>query len=522
MQIRIDKWRVLLLVLVTFFFCLFSLLGLWRHWGYMTSINDLGSFDQVAWMASRGHSLVNTSVLGTPMNWLGFHFQPILFAFVLLYKITPSVNWFVFAQAGALALSAWPIYLIAEQVTDSGKAAFIWSMAYLCNPFLLNAAAWDFHPVTIAVPFMALGLLAVVRKQVGLLVVASIILLACKEHMGLAVAGLGLLYGIQNRAWTTGLSLFLAGIAAFVLIVAVVMPSYSLTGQHLMFGENIGQLGRYSWLGGSPAEVIERAVLEPMHIIRGIVTLGGIDYIFLLLVPFVFLSLGGVVWLLPAAADLLANLLAAHILPRSLFSYHSVPLIPILAVAAIHGSCRLVRAVKNIDSIKPSYYVLIISLILGYGFAPLPLYRSANFWRANHFITTSDQEVSTIRGIISSGSVSAQANIGAHFSQREFIYYYPNNVNEADYVILRLESPTQRLLPYEMGITGTLFHHLITEPADYLDSVRDLLDDKQFDIVFWKDPWLVLQRGEATMENVPQVLGKIETLREEWLEPTPQ
>jgi len=482
----------------------------------MTSINDLGSFDQVAWMASRGHSLVNTSVLGTPMNWLGFHFQPILFAFVLLYKITPSVNWFVFAQAGALALSAWPIYLIAEQVTDSGKAAFIWSMAYLCNPFLLNAAAWDFHPVTIAVPFMALGLLAVVRKQVGLLVVASIILLACKEHMGLAVAGLGLLYGIQNRAWTTGLSLFLAGIAAFVLIVAVVMPSYSLTGQHLMFGENIGQLGRYSWLGGSPAEVIERAVLEPMHIIRGIVTLGGIDYIFLLLVPFVFLSLGGVVWLLPAAADLLANFISANSMPRNIYSYHSVPLIPILAVAAIHGSCKLARTARTINPVKLSYIVLLVSLTLGYGCAPLPLYGSENYWKADHLTVEHDPKVANIRELIGGESASVQSNVGTHFSQRPLIYRYPQKVGKTEFIILRLESPTRRLLPYNTAIIATLAHHLMMDPSEYLDSVKSLLTDNLYGVVFWQDPWLVLQKGKGTGNLNALITDKLEFLRGKW------
>jgi len=229
MKIKTDRWQVLLLLAVTFFFCLFTLLGLLRHSDYLTSINDLGSFDQVVWMASNGHSLINTSVLSMPMNWLGFHFQPILFVFVLLYKIAPSINWFVFAQSGALAIAAWPVFLIAKRVTASGKTALMWTLAYLFNPFLLNAAAWDFHPVTIAVPFLALGLLAVERKQITLLVIVSVILLACKEHMGLAVAGLGLLYGVRNRSWTAGFSLCMLGIVGFGLIISVIMPSYSLT-----------------------------------------------------------------------------------------------------------------------------------------------------------------------------------------------------------------------------------------------------------------------------------------------------
>ena len=469
-------------------------------------------------MASKGYSLVNTSVLSMPINWLGFHFQPILFAFVLLYKITPTVNWFVFAQGAALAVSAWPIFLIAERVTASGKTAFMWSLAYLCNPFLLNAAAWDFHPVSIAVPFLALGLLAVEQKQVSLLLFVSIILLACKEHMGLAVAGLGLLYGIRNRTWPMGVGLFIAGIAAFVIIIIFVMPSYSLSGQHMMLSENMGQLSRYSWLGGSPAEIIKRIIMEPVTVSQEVfVGMGGFRYLFQLLVPFLFLSLGGILWVLPAAADLLVNLLSANPMPRSIFSYHSATLIPVLAVAAIQGSYRLSHSIRRLDNLILSYFVLIISLILGYGFAPLPLHGSLNYWKANHFPSTHDPTVSNIQSIIYNGSVSVQANIGAHFTQRGLIYHYPQKVGESDFIILRLESPTQRIRPYDSTVVATLAHHIMMNTPEYLDSVRDLLIDEQYSIVFWQDPWLVLQRGEATEANVAQVLDKIEILREEWL-----
>ena len=522
MQVHIDIWRALLLVFVVLFFCLFSLLGLWRHWGYLTSINDLGAFDQVVWMASKGHSLVNTSIFGTPMHWLGFHFQPILSVFVLLYKITPTVNWFVLAQGAALAVSAWPIFLLAERVTASGQAAFMWSLAYLCNPFLLNAAAWDFHPISIAVPLLSLGLLAIERKQAGLLILASILLLACKEHMGLAVAGLGLLYAMRNRAWSMGLGIFLAGIAAFVLILAVIMPSYSLTVQHPMLGDNAGQLSRYSWLGGTPAEVIKTIVLEPILVSRTVVAIGGLEYLFLLLMPFLFLPLGGTSWLLPAAADMLVNLLSANPMPRSIFSYHSAALIPVVTVAAINGGRRLADSVRCFDAVNLSHFVLFTSLILGYSFAPLPLYGSSNFWKADHVVSALDPAVPSIKTVISDGTISAQANIGTHFSQRESVYPYPEKVGKVEYVILRLKSPTQRLRPYNKAAFATLTHHLMMNPSVYLDSVSELLVESRYGVVYWQDPWLVLKRDAVSEANVAQILDKIELLREEWLGLSPQ
>jgi uncharacterized membrane protein len=43
------------------FFLLFLFLGLSRHWGYLTSINDLGVADQVVWGFLNGEFFLNTS-----------------------------------------------------------------------------------------------------------------------------------------------------------------------------------------------------------------------------------------------------------------------------------------------------------------------------------------------------------------------------------------------------------------------------------------------------------------------------
>ena len=97
----------------------------------MTSLIDLGCFDQAAWMASTGHGLINTSLINTPFNWMEFHFQPILYVFALLYKISPNVGWFVLLQSMALSISVWPIYFLVEKLSSSEKIALIWSFAYL-------------------------------------------------------------------------------------------------------------------------------------------------------------------------------------------------------------------------------------------------------------------------------------------------------------------------------------------------------------------------------------------------------
>jgi uncharacterized membrane protein len=162
---RENFWQKCMIAALLVHFFLLFFLGYFRHWGYMNSIYDLGVFDQAVWGILHDKPLISTIHFNRPINWLGFHFHPILFLFSALYFISPSVNWFIVAQALALSLTAWPIFLIGKQVCQSEKAGFLWALCYLVNPFLLNSAAWDFHPMSLAVPFIASALLAIERKN---------------------------------------------------------------------------------------------------------------------------------------------------------------------------------------------------------------------------------------------------------------------------------------------------------------------------------------------------------------------
>jgi len=518
MHIKINKWRIALVGCSLTHFFIFSLLGLWRHWGYMTSITDLGCFDQAIWMASQGHSLINSSNLSVTMNWLGFHFQPILYVFTPLYQILPNVNWLTLSQSAALSFSALPVFLVAHHITRSDKIALIWALIYLLNPFLLAAGTWDFQPGSLAVFFLCLALLAIEQKRLLLLIVTSIALLACKEHMGLTVAGLGFLYGSVHKNWIVSAGFIITGLMMMILVIGVIMPHYSPTGQHPMLesGPNM----RYNWLGDSVPAVIKRLCLDPLAVMQTVfVGMKGWHYIFWLFTPFLFLPLGSLFWVIPSVGDLLANLLSSNPMPRSIFSYHSATIIPLLTVAAIHGLQKLSPFLKIFSAIDILKSILFFNLILAYFFAPLPLPGAANFWQPISTVTSSDKKEAVVKKIIENQSISVQANLGAHFTQRPLIYRFPEKIGEADSVVLRLESPTKRTSPDDPAYIGTLAHHLAMRPTTYLDQVEKLLISKDYEIVYWDDPWLIFSKGQkgTSLNTLKQVRSKIQTLREKWV-----
>jgi len=511
------RWCVGIAILAHF--SIIFVLGLSRHWGYMSSINDIGQYDQAVWGVLHGEPFLNTIGFNQQTNWLGSHFNPILILFTPLYAIIPSATWLTIAQALALSLAAWPIFLLASRVCLSEKAGVLWAVAYLLNPFLLNAAAWDFHPMTLAVPFVAISMLAIETKKPYLLFASIFVILLCKEHFGVMVAGFGVLWYIRNKSWKPALGLVLIGVLHSFMVFGVIMPALSPTGHHPMLA------GRYSWLGHSMSEIFGRLFTDPFSIIKVVmIDFKGIPYIVLLFAIFCGFPLLAPQFLLPGLADLAANMLASVSMPRSPFAYHSVTLIPVLATAAIYGAKRLSLWQARYSLTELAGFVAIVSLVSGYLLAPLPLPGAHNFWAPARFPSWPDPHVQTIRSLVGeNASVSSQANVGSHFSQRHEIYRYPNMVGEVDAIILRLESPTKNInnLPVELMENRRYYlqmldSHLQMDRTEYIASIKSLLSDNKYGVLLWDDPWLVFGRDMANHGPLQKIEQKLNRLRKEW------
>lgn len=512
-----TRWRWGTWAAISIHFGILLTLGLSRHWGYLSSLNDLGVFDQAVWGTLHGQFLPNTSILDQPIDWLGFHFNPVLLLFVPLYAVSPSVEWFALAQALALSIAAWPIFLLASRVCRSEVAGLMWAIAYLVNPFLLNAAAWDFHPVTLAVPFIALGMLAVEKADSRLLFISCLPLLLIQEQLGLTVAGFGVLWRLRNHDWKPAAGLVSLGAAHAALVLGVVMPYFSPTGEHLMFGSAPGPLSRYGWLGDSFGEAAQTLLTHPLSVIEALLfSTDGATYLALLLLPFIGFSLAGGAFLLPGVPDLLANLLSANAMPRSIFAYHSAPLVPVLTAAAIYGAKRFTLRFTRYTLSQLAGLAVVASFVAGYVSAPLPLPGARNIWRPAHFMNWPDPDIQAIRAAVGdNASASVQSNVGAHFSQRREIYVYPNKADETEVIILRLESPTTRILPHAPR-DGSLAWHLQMRPAAYLASIECLLASHQYRLKLWKDPWLVLARDAGDSVSRHTIEMRLNQLRRLW------
>jgi len=521
------NWRIMSLWIAIFiYFILTLIISLSYHWGYMSSLTDLGTFDQAVWGTLHGRFFLNThNMFNVPINYFGIHFRPILLIFLPFYAILPKAEWMILSQSLALSLTAWPIYLLTKHVSKSESAALFWALAYMLNPFVISVLPWVFRPESLAVPFIVLAFLSVEKSNFRLLLLSCLLIVLCKEHFGIMVIGFGILWGLRNRRWKQSILLITLGAIYSILVLGVVMPSLSPTGKHVMIGKGLGQVSRYSWLGDSLSEIFKTVLFHPIYVIKIVMMdMGGAKYLLVLLIIFLGFPLVAPEYLLPGLADMMANMLSANPMPRSLFSYHSISLIPVLTVAAVYGSERISHWSKRFSVKELAGFAVITSFILGYYFAPLPIPGARNFWKPVRFFNLPDPIVQTIRSEVGDkASISAQANVGAHFSQRKEIYRFPNKVGEVDAIVLRLESPTNninnfpdQLITHRKYSISMLDNHLQMDRTEYIDTIEHLLSGSDYGVLFWNDPWLVFKRGPVDHEPRKQIELKLNQLRKEW------
>jgi hypothetical protein len=200
-------------------------------------------------------------------------------------------------------------------------------------------------------------------------------------------------------------------------------------------------------------------------------------------------------------------------LQRSINSYHSVALIPIILIAAMRGyrflSARVSPRVKNqIGVLAVFTSVLFLSFCLPH------LLGQNSFWNLN-LIPAPKPDLAEIESRLPAQSMlSVQANIGPHFSQHESLYIFPKNIPKADAVILRMEDPDDSLSENTIRFS----HYMMMQPKDYLTAIRCVLDSGSYRIGYFNPPWLLLLKSGDKSNDAQHFLlaAHLKTLENRW------
>ena len=187
-------------VLILIFTVWFSAYSIRLHDAHLTYKADLGQMDLAIWNTSQGRLL--QEIKGeTVSTRLTDHVEPIFLPVSALFWLWDDVRALLILQAAALALGAWPIYLLARRrIAESAaapaarmaeKAGLVFAAAYLLTPALQAPVAAEFHALPLAVPLIAWALWAVEDRRWVQFIAASVLVMSVQEGMALVAAALG-------------------------------------------------------------------------------------------------------------------------------------------------------------------------------------------------------------------------------------------------------------------------------------------------------------------------------------------
>ncbi|MDD4953549.1 MAG: DUF2079 domain-containing protein [Candidatus Omnitrophica bacterium] len=439
-DLRQNISRYALWFCVIAYFAVFTLLALTRYNAYNMAMIDLGRMDQVIWNTLHGRFFIATFETGN-FSRLLYHSEFIYLLIAPFYLVWSSPKTLIIIQALVVSLGAFPVFWLARLRLKSIFAAYCFALAYLLYPSLGYGVLIDFHPDMLATSFLLFTFYFLETRKWKAYIIFLILSLMCKEYVCLLAITLGLYITVFRKNLKWGLFTSLLGVFWFLAVYKFI-PRFLNTGDNLM-------IQFYAPLGGSASSILKNIILHPLSTFLASVTAYKMLTLFLLFLPLGFLSLLNPIELGIALPIFLGLFLSPFL---SYTNHHNGTLIPFIFISAMGGARLLIEKVKprynKITSIVAAFVLLAsFSGTLIYGFSPLNLRfwdkSSYRYWKNPHNFNITEHDRITdsfIKLIPPEAAVSASNHLGAHLSQRQVIYHFPEprNFAKLDYILVDL------------------------------------------------------------------------------------
>jgi uncharacterized membrane protein len=151
---------------------------------------DLGIFTEYVRQLAHLHAPV-VAIRGAGFNLLGDHFQPIVGLLAPFFRVFPTPETLLVAQALLTAASVIPVCRAAQDLLGTWASRGI-GLAYAFSWGLQQMISFDFHEIAFAVPLLAFSLSALVRRRLRPATAWALPLVFVKEDQGFTVAAIGL------------------------------------------------------------------------------------------------------------------------------------------------------------------------------------------------------------------------------------------------------------------------------------------------------------------------------------------
>jgi uncharacterized membrane protein len=421
------------------YFIAYSALAVLRHESYHSFRFDLGLFDQVFWNTTQGRPFESTmsQALPVPHSLLGDHFSPLFLVLMPFYYAFPHPETLLIIQTFALALGAWPVYLLAKLKLPAGYA-LAWVAVYFLFVPLAYINLYDFHEVALSVAPLGFALYFLERGRRGWFLVSLLVTFLVKEEMALVGAGFGLYTLVGKRDWKLGLGVLVGSLLTFAAVIQLAVPFFA-EGRTYPYIKL-----RYAEVGGSPGGIVSTLLRDPVRIARALLEPKKIYFAIAIFGPVLGLSaVAG--WASVVLLPTLGYLLLSNYEPQYSFTtQYSAPLIPLVIGTSILALARLPQSTRR----PVMAAVVASSVIFCWAYGDMPFSRKFDH---NLFITEPRYAlfVRQLVRITPDARVSAESSFPSHLAERRFIYDYAfEGVQDAEWVVLDYEAANYNIAAF--------------------------------------------------------------------------
>ncbi len=432
---------LILFLLIALYIIYFTGVSLLRHDNLYSRRLDLGNMDQTVWNVLHGNGFTMTDPSGTnQLSRLAVHADFLLIFLAPFYLLWSNPKMLLVIQTIVLALGAIPVYLLAAQTIKSRNIALLFAAAYLLYPPLQRSNLYDFHAVALSTTLLLWAFWFLYQKKYWWFILFGVLAALGKEEVWLTIGLMGLYLSLINKKKILGISIAAASFMIFFILLWYVIPAVSPGKQHFA-------LTFFSEFGTNQNDILLNILKNPSRVIQIVLLPDRLYYLTLILLPVGFYSLLAPQTLVFAMPTLAINLLSNNWLMQTIdYQYNSIitPFVFISGVfgfAKVYAWCNIRKPHDLILRNLPMIWLVGSVVFTAWFWGELPGMQTTRFF----LFTTPQPESQMVRRVArqidARYSVSVSNNIGAHFSQRQYLWNFPVNYTIADYVVINLGDP---------------------------------------------------------------------------------
>jgi uncharacterized membrane protein len=444
-----------------------------QHQRLNTAAYDLGIYDNLMYVALKGHPFRSTVLLGPDgPSYLVGHAEFAMLLFTPFYWLWPKAEMLLMLQALALGFASVPLYLFARTQLPRGAAVLL-ALCYLLYAPLHGSCFYDFHWLPITIIFQFTLYFAIATRKTWLFVICYVILTLLREDVSVGLTVLGLFLLLSGIRPKLGLTMAVCSAVSFVGIkFGIMLYAGPFFFPSLIYGQLVAS-GESDF-----GSVVRTIITNPAYLVNTLLDPKKLNYFLHLLAPLAFLPLRR--WLLVimiSGATVFTFLTTAYEPTISINFQYPAHWIPYLFAATILLLTQLSRAIDGAVRRRAALGAIVFGVTThSYVFGAVLQHETyvGGFLPVPYKITQAEQDTyAALRKI--AARIPPQASVAAtdmevpHVSNRYSIFTLRTHHGDAEYLLVNrnaVGSDTKNIL--KDAVSRNDYGLLATESPFYL------------------------------------------------------